>query len=168
MDTTTQVTVREAPPLELPPQYWRYPASFPGRSQTTDDAFPELDGELDITLSVYIKDGYVYIIEFDVTDILKQMSEEYSLFENLSQTAFDGNDSVFSEHIIAKQKMISGGYLDAYHILKQLLSTSDNIPAPMLYFVFTDLEICCRELSDYRGAYEYSSDRTGMLEKFLG
>lgn len=95
-------------------------------------------------------------------------NEEYSLFENLSQTAFDGNDSVFSEHIIAKQKMISGGYLDAYHILKQLLSTSDNIPAPMLYFVFTDLEICCRELSDYRGAYEYSSDRTGMLEKFLG
>ena len=43
----------------------------------TEDAFPELDGELDITLSVYIKDGYVYIIEFDVTDILKQMSEEY-------------------------------------------------------------------------------------------
>ena len=43
----------------------------------TEDVFPELDGELDITFSVYIKDGYVYIIEFDVTDILKQMSEEY-------------------------------------------------------------------------------------------
>ena len=40
-------------------------------------------------------------------DIGFATNEEYSLFENLSQTAFDGNDSVFSEHIIAKQKMIS-------------------------------------------------------------
>jgi hypothetical protein len=38
----------------------------------------------------------------------------------------------------------------------------------MLYFIFSDLEVCCRELSDYRGAYEYSGDKTGMLEKFLG
>ena len=76
--------------------------------------------------------------------------------------------NIFADHINAKAKMNNGEFLAAYQILKQILSASENIPAPMLYFIFTDLEICCRELSDYRGAYEYSSDRTGMLEKFLG
>lgn len=90
------------------------------------------------------------------------------LFENLKRISFEEDTGVFAEHIKAKSKMKSGEYLEAYHILKQVLSASENIPAPMLYFIFTDLEICCRELSDYRGAYEYSSDRTGMLEKFLG
>jgi transcriptional regulator with XRE-family HTH domain len=90
------------------------------------------------------------------------------LFEKLREISFEGVDSVFSAHISAKAKIKKGDYLDAYHIMKQLLSNSENIPAPMLYFIFTDLELCCRELSDYRGAYEYSSDRTGMLEKFLG
>ena len=92
----------------------------------------------------------------------------YTLFEDFRKMNFDDNVGVFSDHINAKAKMKTGEYLEAYHTLKQILSASENIPAPMLYFVFTDLETCCRELSDYRGAYEYSSDRTGMLEKFLG
>lgn len=93
---------------------------------------------------------------------------EIALFDNLRRLYFEDTTGVFAEHVNAKAKIKNGEYLSAYHILKQILSTSENIPAPMLYFVFTDLEICCRELSDYRGAYEYSSDRTGMLEKFLG
>ena len=93
---------------------------------------------------------------------------EISLFDNLRRVCFDDTTGIFADHIDAKAKMKNGEYLSAYHSLKQVLSASENIPAPMLYFVFTDLEICCRELSDYRGAYEYSSDRTGMLEKFLG
>lgn len=93
---------------------------------------------------------------------------QHSLFEELRKDSFDNDTGVFADHINAKSKMKKGEYLEAYHILKQILAASENIPAPMLYFIFTDLEICCRELSDYRGAYEYSSDRTGMLEKFLG
>ena len=95
-------------------------------------------------------------------------NDEVSLFDNLRGMCFDSAVGIFSDHIDAKAKMLKGDYLASYHSLKQVLSASENIPAPMLYFVFTDLEICCRELSDYRGAYEYSSDRTGMLEKFLG
>lgn len=76
--------------------------------------------------------------------------------------------SMFDDHLIAKSKIKLGRYSESYQILKKLLSSDNDIPAPMLYFVFSDLEVCCRELSDYRGAYEYSADRTGMLEKFLG
>ena len=93
---------------------------------------------------------------------------DLALFNNLRILSFESDTNIFAKHVKAKAKMKNGEYLSAYHVLKQILSDSENIPAPMLYFVFTDLEICCRELSDYRGAYEYSSDRTGMLEKFLG
>ena len=74
----------------------------------------------------------------------------------------------FANHIEAKMKMKTGHYNEAYHLLKKLLSSDSEISAPMLYFIFCDLEVCCRELSDYRGAYEFSSDKTGMLERFLG
>lgn len=76
--------------------------------------------------------------------------------------------SHYTDHINARVKIKYGNHNEAYHILKGLLSSDYNIPAPMLYFIFSDLEVCCRELSDYRGAYEYSGDKTGMLEKFLG
>ena len=87
------------------------------------------------------------------------------VWESLSD---DVDFVIYESHLNAKLKMKSGRYSDAYHILKKLLSSDHTIPAPVLYFIFTDLEVCCRELSDYRGAYEYSSDRTGMFEKFLG
>jgi len=74
----------------------------------------------------------------------------------------------YRNHIKSKLKMKQGAYNEAYHILKSILSSEYNIPAPILYYIFSDLEVCCRELSDYRGAYEYSTDKTGMLEKFLG
>lgn len=80
----------------------------------------------------------------------------------------DEDSAIYEDHLNAKIKMKLGRFSEAYHILKKLLSSDYNIPAPVLYFVFTDLEVCCRELSDYRGAYEYSADRTGMFEKFLG
>lgn len=78
------------------------------------------------------------------------------------------SEGQYSEHIVAKLKMRSGHYNEAYHMLKKLLSSDAEISAPMLYFIFCDLEVCCRELSDYRGAYEFSADKTGMLERFLG
>lgn len=93
---------------------------------------------------------------------------DMALFDNMRTICREDDGGIFADHINAKAKMNNGEFLAAYQILKQILSASENIPAPMLYFIFTDLEICCRELSDYRGAYEYSSDRTGMLEKFLG
>lgn len=95
----------------------------------------------------------------------------YSESNGLTPYVSDGTTNdflLYGEHLNAKSKMKLGRFSEAYHILKKILTSDFSIPAPMLYFIFTDLEVCCRELSDYRGAYEYSADRTGMLEKFLG
>ncbi len=97
-----------------------------------------------------------------------------SALDSGTEPAFDiteyceDSDLVYTGHISAKTKMNSGMYLEAYHTLKGILSSDEKIPAPVLYFIFSDLEVCCRSLSDYKGAYEYSNDKTGMLEKFLG
>ena len=80
----------------------------------------------------------------------------------------DEGSTLYDEHLNSKSKMKLGRFSEAYQILKKILTSDYDIPAPMLYFIFSDLEVCCRELSDYRGAYEYSAARTGMLEKFLG
>lgn len=95
-------------------------------------------------------------------------SQDLSMLELLANDIQSPEDEVYSIHIAAKIKMKSRQFNEAYHLLKRILSSDINISAPMLFFVFSDLEVCCRELSDYRGAYEYSSDKTGMLEKFLG
>jgi hypothetical protein len=64
--------------------------------------------------------------------------------------------------------MESGEYKEAHDILHKLLySESYELPEPMLYFVFCDLEICCKEIDDFRGAYEYSTNKMTLMQKLL-
>ena len=43
----------------------------------------------------------------------------------------------------------------------------ERIADPILYSVFFDLEICSREMGDFKGAYEYSADKVNLLERML-
>ena len=36
-----------------------------------------------------------------------------------------------------------------------------------MYFVFSDLEVCCKERKDFKGAYEYSNNKIEVLQKLL-
>lgn len=76
-------------------------------------------------------------------------------------------DHIYIQHIRAKELMEAKKYQEAYGILHSMLNDNIVLPAPMLYFIFSDMEICCTALSDYRSAYEYSSDKLAMLERFF-
>lgn len=78
-----------------------------------------------------------------------------------------GTDTVFSSHIEAIRCMAEGDYQTAYNNLHRILVSDDPVPKPMMYFVFCDLEICCREIDDFKGAYEYSIDKLELLQKML-
>lgn len=78
-----------------------------------------------------------------------------------------GEGGVFSSHIEAIRLMQEGDYQKAYESLHQILVSDDPVPKPMLYFVFCDLEICCREIGDFKGAYEYSIDKLELMQKML-
>lgn len=76
-------------------------------------------------------------------------------------------DHPYSEHIRAKTLMTQKKFSEAHAILRSLLGDRFAVPAPVLYFVFADLEACCSQLSDYKGAYEFANDKVAMLERFF-
>ena len=56
---------------------------------------------------------------------------------------------------------------EAHDKLHDILVSDVAIPEPMLYFIFGDLEICCKQMEDFKGAYEYSINKVGLLQKLL-
>ena len=63
--------------------------------------------------------------------------------------------------------MRDGEYRQAHDKLHDLLVSNVVIPEPMLYFIFGDLEMCCKHIGDFKGAYEYSNNKIGLLQKLL-
>ena len=77
-------------------------------------------------------------------------------------------DSSYALHVEARLLMERGEYGGALELLHRLLySESYELPEPMLYFVFCDLEICCKETDDFKGAYEHSTNKMAILQKML-
>ena len=70
-------------------------------------------------------------------------------------------------HLEAMDAMKNGDYSLAYEDLHAILLGDFPVPEPMLYFVFCDLEVCCRELQNFKKAYEYSIDKLELLQKLL-
>lgn len=77
------------------------------------------------------------------------------------------SDSPFGWHLKARTLMTEKNFGEAYSFLHQILVEDRPIPEPVLYFVFCDLEICCKEIEDYKGAYEYASAKLEILQKLL-
>ena len=70
-------------------------------------------------------------------------------------------------HIQAMNYVREKRYQEAYDCLHKILVGDESIPEPMMYFVFCDLEICCKEINNFKGAYEYSIDKIELLQKLL-
>lgn len=89
--------------------------------------------------------------------------------ENISAGGciYNFKNDIFNEHLKARQHMARGDHKFAYDQLLLILYTDSTLPKPLLYDVFRDLEVCCREIGDFKGAYEYSGAKVDLLEKFL-
>ncbi len=74
---------------------------------------------------------------------------------------------VYGLHINAIKHIQDCDYESGYECLHKILISETRIPAPMMYFVFCDLEVCCKELSDFKGAYEYSNNKLELLQRLL-
>ncbi len=73
----------------------------------------------------------------------------------------------YSAHVRGKLLMRKKRYAEARQIFCDVLASEDETPLPMMYEFFSELEICCREMLDYRGAYEYSGSKMEMIERLL-
>ncbi len=76
--------------------------------------------------------------------------------------------SSYALHIEARDLMEKSEYRLAKELLHKLLFEDIyELPEPMLYFVFCDFEVCCKETDDFKGAYEYSGSKIALLQKLL-
>ena len=99
----------------------------------------------------------------DALDGLEQ--GELQLAETLSGDLEDS--TFFREHLQVKILMNQGDYDTAKARLMELLEAGFPLNEVELYAVLCDLEICCRETEDYKGAYQFTNERVSLLEKLL-
>ena len=74
----------------------------------------------------------------------------------------------FKEHLEVRRLMCDGAFGDAKaQLLRVLQEDSNPLNEIELYAILSDLEICCREIEDYKGAYRYSNERVQLMEQLL-
>ena len=73
----------------------------------------------------------------------------------------------FACHLRVRLMMESGAFADAKEELLKLLNAEEPLNEISLYTVLGELEICCRETDDYKGAYTYASDKVQLWEQLL-
>jgi hypothetical protein len=97
--------------------------------------------------------------------------EKYKSFlediEKRQDLYHDETDKLFALHLNARYSMSQGDYKSALVTLKRVID-SDTVPQRLLlYLACSDMEICCREVDDYKGAYEFSQNKLEILEHLL-
>ena len=121
-----------------------------------------------------------YVIDERETELFAAVSDDFSryviAFEMMEAGEIETAERVmarldehlpYSLHIKAKRSMLEGKYDEAYRALYLILINPYKIQKPFMYFVFCDLEACCKEIKNFKGAYEYSNDKLEMLQKML-
>lgn len=88
-----------------------------------------------------------------------QPAKEYG--EKFAESSF------FGRHLRIRTDMAEGNYSPAKDALLVLLRAEEPLNEVELYLVLCDLETCCRETEDYKGAYQYSNEKVQLLEQLL-
>lgn len=76
-------------------------------------------------------------------------------------------DSFFAHHLHVRLLMERQAFSEAKTELLGLLNADEPLNEVSLYAVLCELEVCCRETDDYKGAYNYSAEKIQLLEQLL-
>ncbi len=117
------------------------------------------------------------VLDTEKINIYPALSNEFCIYaiynsddsckEIVARTEALNPKGPYAMHISAKENMESNNFSEAYKLLHEILYSLIEVPQPILYHVICDLEICCKELGDYKGAYEYSLEKLSSLQKLL-
>lgn len=84
-----------------------------------------------------------------------------------NQLKLTETDMLFVLHLKARKELTDGDYKSALATLKRVIDSETVPPRLLLYLSCADMEICCRETGDYKGAYESSQNKIEILEHML-
>ena len=111
------------------------------------------------------------LLEFDknsyTTGFLKLF--DYELYKYVTQDFnYSFTDPLISRHVLAKKKIRDRNYQEAIKILADAedIAKQSGYNAFVVFGIYSDLEICYKELYNFEKAYLYSTKRMSMLEGF--
>ena len=96
--------------------------------------------------------------------------EKYHLIDDLCDCGYSSAneyDELFIAHLKVKKLMSEQSFAEARRLLLQIMDGDVTPPRLLLYLACCDMEICCREEGDYKGAYEFAGNRLEILEHML-
>ena len=85
--------------------------------------------------------------------------ESGSVLARLYLERASAEEGQYAAHIRARVAIGKQNYQEAYGELRSLLTGEGEVAAPMMYFIFSDLERCCSAMSDIAGAYGIRATR---------
>ena len=77
------------------------------------------------------------------------------------------SDKPYVYHLKARRFMSKKDYKNALVLLDKVMNSKIGSQKLLLYFACADMEICCRETDDYKGAYEFAQNKLEILEHML-
>ena len=93
--------------------------------------------------------------------------EMYSDMFNQFAYTLSEYDKLYLAHIQARGCMSVKDFKSAARILGEIVD-GETVPEKLLlYLCCCDLELCCKEIEDYKGAYEFSNNKMEILEYML-
>ena len=96
-------------------------------------------------------------------------SDDVNEFKDVycDQSAPSEHDRLLLIHLDARHEIKNGDYKKAATILQTIMNGETVPERLLLYMCCTDMEKCCTEMGDYKGAYEFSKNKMEILEHML-
>ncbi len=132
--------------------------------QYMENVSPTLYSELlDEKKKSSVQSKSLFALYVEALDALNR--EDFTFAENYLRDA-DPN-SFWYRHISIRRMILQEDYKTAIKLLLQVLNSETPFSQMHLYIVLCELEICYRELEDFKEAYRYANERVVLLEQFL-
>lgn len=81
--------------------------------------------------------------------------------------ALDERDKPYVYHLGARKCILKKDFKGGLKLLDKVMNSQIGAQKLLLYFACSDMEICCRETDNYKGAYEFAQNKLEILEHML-
>ena len=119
----------------------------------------------------FVKNVNAPLWDFDVDAFENAVDDavDFEFFKYVcNDMEYSYKNPIFKKHIAAKIKMRERRYYDAISILLDIAESraSFEYNAYLMYSVYSDLDNCYKQITDFENAYKYSGKRISMMEGF--
>ena len=119
----------------------------------------------------FLRNTNAPLLEFDIEGFYDAAVDtvDFEFFKYLcNDIEYQYKNPIFRKHIAAKIKIRERKYYDAISILLEIerQKSTFDYNAYVMYSVYSDLDSCYKQITDFENAYKYSGKRISMLEGF--